>query len=415
NYNREIIESFKNDENPEILIVVDKLLTGFDAPRNTVLYLAKSLKEHNLLQAIARVNRIMEGMDFGYVIDYYGVLGELDRALTMYSALEGYSQSDLEETLKSVDGEIKSLPQKHSELWDIFKEIKNKRDSEEYELLLFDKQKRDKYYEKLTAFSRALGIALSSSRFHLNTPSNKIGKYKDDLRFFQNLRAAVKRRYAETIDYKEYEPKIQKLLDTYVTSDQIVLITDPVNIMDKDAFLKEVEKITSSASKADMIAHAVKRTTVERKEEDPVFYKKFSKLIQDAINDYREKRLSEADYLKRATEIMEIVRDRKDPDMPECLEGRNEAQAFYGVIDEVFSRKHPNVNKQKSAELGIKIDDIIIKNIIVDWHLKKDIQNEMSNQIEDYLIDDSELKLEFEVIDEILEKVIHIAKMRYAE
>ena len=112
---------------------------------------------------------------------------------------------------------------------------------------------------------------------------------------------------------------------------------------------------------------------------------------------------------------MEIVRDRKDPDMPEGLEGRNEAQAFYGVIDEVFSRKQPKINKQKSAELGIKIDDIIIKNIIVDWHLKKDVQNEMINQIEDYLIDDSKLKLEFEVIDEILEKVIHIAKKRYAE
>src|SRR5262249_7410010 len=80
NYNQRLIESFLKSDNPQIIIVVDKLLTGFDAPRNTVLYLDKSLKEHGLLQAIARVNRVYEGKEFGYVVDYYGVLGELNEA-----------------------------------------------------------------------------------------------------------------------------------------------------------------------------------------------------------------------------------------------------------------------------------------------------------------------------------------------
>ena len=129
-YNKQIINAFKTADHPEIIIVVDKLLTGFDAPRNTVLYLTRSLKEHTLLQAIARVNRLYEGKDFGYIIDYRGVLQSLDQALDLYSALPEFDKEDLEGTLTDVNRVIDSLPQKHSVLWDIFKEIKNKHDEE---------------------------------------------------------------------------------------------------------------------------------------------------------------------------------------------------------------------------------------------------------------------------------------------
>lgn len=84
-YTKQIINQFKHGSEPEILIVVDKLLTGFDAPRNAVLYLCRVLREHTLLQAIARVNRIHEGEEYSFIVDYASVLGELDKALTMYS------------------------------------------------------------------------------------------------------------------------------------------------------------------------------------------------------------------------------------------------------------------------------------------------------------------------------------------
>jgi len=207
-YNKEIISAFKNSDHPEILIVVDKLLTGFDAPRNTILYIAKPLKEHTLLQAIARVNRLHDGKDFGFIIDYQGILGELDRALTAYQALAEFDEEDLSGTLTNVKEEIKTLPQKHSELWDIFKEIKNKKDEEEYEQLLFDEELRERFYDKLCAYSKTLSIALSVPTFYDDYSEEQIQKYKDDLKFFQKLRFSVKRRYAEVIDYKEYEPKI---------------------------------------------------------------------------------------------------------------------------------------------------------------------------------------------------------------
>lgn len=86
-YNRQIVEGFKKREEPELLIVVSKLLTGFDAPVNTVLYIDKPLAGHSLLQAIARVNRVEEDKEYGYIVDYAGVLGELDTAMRTYSAL----------------------------------------------------------------------------------------------------------------------------------------------------------------------------------------------------------------------------------------------------------------------------------------------------------------------------------------
>jgi type I restriction enzyme, R subunit len=133
-YNRELINQFKKAEYPEIIIVVDKLLVGFDAPKNTVLYIARSLREHGLLQAIARVNRLAEGKDFGYIVDYYGILGNLEEALETYTALNGFDAEDIAGTLKQVQEEIDKLPDLHAQVWDLFKEVVNKKDMEAMEL-----------------------------------------------------------------------------------------------------------------------------------------------------------------------------------------------------------------------------------------------------------------------------------------
>lgn len=412
-YNKQVIASFKHSEQPEILIVVEKLLTGFDAPRNTVLYIAKSMKEHTLLQAIARVNRIHEGKDYGFIVDYYGILGELDIALTAYEELSGFDKEDLEGTLVNVAEEVKTLPQKYADLWDIFKEIKNRRDEEEYERFLFDEEIRHKFYEKLTAFSKTLSIALSSEKFYEEVPGKQINKYKDDFKFFQKLRVSVKKRYAEVVDFKEYEDKIQKLLNTYVSSDEVIKITDPVNIFDKESFQKEVTKAVGEAAKADMIAHRTKRTIEEKYDEDPVFYEKFSNLLKKAIDDYRQARITDAQYFLTAKEIMEAVRDRKDTDIPDILQDKDVAKAFYGVVYESVNQR--NNDKGVSAKIAIDIDAIIERNIVVDWHLKTDIQNKMLNEIEDYLADETKLGLSYEEIDLIMEKIINIAKRRYAK
>lgn len=416
-FNRQIINAFRKAEEPEILVVVDKLLTGFDEPRNTVLYLARNLKEHTLLQAIARVNRLHDGKDFGFIIDYYGVLENLDHALDLYSSLPDFDEKDLEGTLTDVANVIRSLPQKHSALWDLFKAVKNKRDEEQYELLLADESVRVKFYERFTEYARALSIALSSAVFLEKTPEAKIDTYQRDLKFFAGLRTAVRQRYAEVIDYSEYEPKIRKLIDTHVGTGEVEKITGLVNIFDQASFAKEVEALYGEAAKADTIAHRTIRTIEEKMAEDPAFYKKFSTMLKEAIDAFHENRIKANEYLKKVKEIMVSVVNRVGDKVPAVLQGRDVAKAFYGSVMEVLPESAGGKAKLEDvgAEVAVGIEELVMKNRIVGWTDNPDIQNQIRTRIEDYLFEVKtrlNLHLSFEQIDAIMDGCIEIAKVR---
>ena len=165
-----------------------------------------------------------------------------------------------------------------------------------------------------------------------------------------------------------------------------------------------------------MIAHRIKKSIDEKMDEDPVFYKKFSKLIEEAIRDYREHRIDEAEYFLRMKEAQDDFVNRGNDDIPEVLKHREAARAFYGIVNEIISgEKSDDKTRSLAAELGIGIDEIILKNRIVDWHYKQDIQNRMINEIEDYLADHPDLALDYDRIDIIIESVLFVAKRRYAE
>lgn len=425
-YNQQLINSFKYGDTPEILIVVNKLLTGFDAPRNTVLYLTRSLVGHTLLQAIARVNRLYSDeatsaeKDFGYIIDYAGVLGELDKALTAYSALEEFDEKDLADTLINISAEINKLPQHYANLLDIFKEIQNSHDEEAYEQLLGNEKLRDDFYERLAQYSKTLAIALSSEKFLLGTLDHKINRYKKDLKQFQNLKAAVKLRYQEAIDYRDLEPKIQKLLDTHISATEVVQIAAPLNMFDEAACRSVIERQdTTPASRADTIASATKRNITERMEEDRAFYQRFSELIQQTIDDFRAKRISEAEYLRKAEEIRDAIVNRKTDNQPEELRHNSVALAFYGLLKPFFEKHIQNQTEIEtiSAEAAIAIYNII-KNytIIVDWINNENIQKDMMNDIDDYLYDvvrdEHGIYLDQDEMDEIIQESLQLARRR---
>ena len=421
-YNRQIISAFKQAEEPEIIIVVDKLLTGFDAPPNTVLYLTRRLKSHALLQAIARVNRLFDGKDFGYIIDYRGVLQNLDEAFDLYGQLAEFERDgidDLASAITDVSSESRKMQQRHSDLWDLFKTIQNRQDEEEYEQLLADEGLRDRFYERLSAFSRTLGVALSSAGFLDATPEKRVSAYKADLRFFMRLRSSVSRRYAEVVDFKEYEPRIQKLVDQHVGTGEVERITDLVDIFNTDAFAREVNKLASAASKADTIAFRTKRTIDDLIQKDPAFYSRFSELLEDAIRAFREQRLSDADYLWKVEQIAERVRNRTGDDIPSALAHRDVAKAFFGVLQEVFADRTDQAANARDigATVSLAIDDIVQEHRIVHWTRNIDVQNRMKGAIEDCLFELMErenLELSFKEIDRILESVLDIARARYA-
>lgn len=418
-YNKILKNAFRDQEEPEIIIVVHKLLTGYDAPRNTILYVTRNLFDHTLLQAIARVNRIFPGKEYGFIIDYRGILLNLDRVLTEYRALSEFDEEDLEGTLISIYDEIKTLPQKHSELWDIFKSIPNKQDEQAYEDLLYDEALRYRFYEKLAKFSKLLAIALSTINFYKDTEDWLIYKYKDDLHFFTGLRECVKKRYAETVDFKEYEIKFQKLLDTYVEAEDVVQVTPQVNIFDKEEFEKEVEQVAGKGAKADRIAHRTKRSIEEKYDEDPVFYKKFSTMLEETIQDYHNQRLAEAEYFTKVTHIMESVRNKTDENLPAELQDNDKAAAFYRVSYEVIEKIEKDKRRKQwiCTEIAQAVDDIILKHQVVDWHLKQDIQNVMLNEMEEFLYklkDFWDVDLSYDDIDLIMETTLSIAKKRMA-
>ncbi len=421
-YNSRIIEAFKKREDPEILVVVSKLLTGFDAPRNTVLYLARPLTEHNLLQAIARVNRVAEGKDYGYIVDYCSVLGELNQAFSSYSALEGFDEADLAGTVTSINAEIEKLGQRYSELWDVFRGVANTADEEALEQHLADEARRDEFYDRLNAFARTLAISLSSHDFANDSANQRrITRYRGDLSRFENLRRAVRTRYQDAVNYGQYRRKIEKLLDTYVVADDVRPITDLVNIFDEDAFAKVVDSNESVASRADTIAHATKKTIDERWEEDPAFYKRFSELIRQAIEDFRAKRISDLEYLKRVRDIRDQMVRRDTTDLPELVREDPLARAFYGCIQETLREVQGDASgaaDEVSAEAARHLVEIVHSHRRVDWSGNPDVENAIKNDIDDYMFDvirgEHKVQISTEAIDALIDRLLMVARRQAA-
>jgi len=450
-YNRNVIEAFKKGDDLDLIIVVDKLLTGFDAPRNIVLYIARSLKEHTLLQAIARVNRLHPGKDYGYIIDYHGVIGELHDALELYGKLAGqlFDAEDLEGALTDVREELKALPAAHDAVWDLFRHLPNKQDDEAYVLALEDQLKREEFYTRVSRFSRLLKLGLSTLAWLNTADSAKVERYKRDAVLFQKIRASVKIRYAEEIDYKDYEKQIQKMLSTYVQADEVIQIVAPVNIFEREAFQAEVDKATSPRAKADVIANRTKKTITEKMEEDPFFYRKLSLLLQQAIDDYKAQRISEAELLARVTEVMEKVRNGQHDDTPAAVRDSDLAKAFFGELTsqlggasttsartgttepaeggDGLSEDQSAYEKQAMrpsasatmtellAEVACDIERIIRKHAIVRWRDNTDAQNAMRNDLDDLLFSlqrTKGLSIGFDQMDAILEAILRIARNR---
>ena len=430
-YNRQIIDAFKHSEHPEILIVVSKLLTGFDAPRNTVLYLCRSLREHNLLQAIMRVNRLFEedGVEKknGLIIDYEGLLGELDGALNAYSALEGFESSDLAGTLENVKEEILRLRHLHERLRDVFRSIRNKKDMEEYEQFLADEARRQDFYEKLREFGRCLRISLSSDKIQAVYDDAKIDALNRDWLTFSELRRSVRLRYQETIDVREFEPKIRKLLDNHVVAMPAETVVELVNINDPDA-LKAIteESGVTEASRADRIASATRRTVTEKMEEDPTFYRRFSELLEETISNYRAKRISERAYLQRMLDLAGKVSRKEDRgrEMPEPVRGNDDGEAFYGVLEESLAEANgqadaKTLDEVEIANAALDIIEIIRKHHIVDVWSNEIAQNEMRNAIDDYYYDvlreQKGLILTDAQLNDLENKIMNLARARFPD
>jgi len=432
-YERDMIENFASEDGVELLIVVDKLLTGFDEPRNTVLYIDKPLKEHNLLQAIARVNRLHEAKEYGLLIDYRGILKQLDTTLKQYQDLQertqgGYDVDDIEGLYHQVSTEYKKLPTLHDELWALFQDVENRQDLEQYRQVLMPhfsedengssydtRQKiREDFYEALTEFGMCLKIALGSRAFYEDGSFSEedIAKYKADLRFFTNLRKIAKQDAQETVDYSAYEKQIRRLVDKHVVGESIqepegaILINEFGNDDPKE-WSKE-----KTRNETDIIRTRVKKTIEQNLGDDPYAQKVFSELLREAISQ-AEKMF---DHPYKQYELFKNIEDqvnaRAVSDIPEELQDSETAKAYYGTFKLVLGEDHFNKIEPEERKRLIeeaKVIDSIVKNAVEEHSLSpQDIESSIKSGLLPRLFK----LIGLEKAKDVIEHVIQITRVR---
>ncbi len=387
-YLTKTIEAFGTDGDPDILIVVDKLLTGFDEPRNAVLYIDKHLKSHNLLQAIARVNRLHDAKQHGFLIDYRGILAELDTSIQEYQDLAantqaGFEIDDLAGNIVGVSTEYKRLPSLHDALWAIFKDVVNKADMEQYRQVLIpsfqndengtvtdDHQKvREDFYDALTEFGMCLKLALSSRAFFEDGAFDEktIQKYKHDLKFFTQLRAQAKQDALETVDFSEYEEQIRRLVDKQVIGQEV---KDPSGVIlvgtlgdpgDPETWSKE-----KTRSEADVIKTRIRKTIEQELIDDPHAQKVFSEMLKEAIAQAEALFDHPGKQYTLFKDLEAMVGDRATPDVPDRFSDRPRAKAYYGAFLDQMAGNSKTRSEDDLASEALWIDDTV--NGAVDRH-----------------------------------------------
>ncbi|KTT16526.1 type I restriction endonuclease subunit R [Pseudacidovorax intermedius] len=384
-YEKQVFQDFGTDGEPDLLIVVDKLLTGFDEPRNTVLYIDKPLKGHNLIQAVARVNRLHDAKRYGVLVDYRGILKELDTAIRAYQDLEartqgGYDIGDLEGLYHPFSAEYKRLPALHEALWSFFEPVTNKLDREQYRQLLAPKfvkdsggeeyderQKlRDDFYAAVTAFGLCLQTALSSRSFFEDPRFSEalIARYKADLRFFAELRQTARRDAMETVDYSVYEEQIRKLVDRQVIGTEV---REPEGVYLVHQLGQAEDPQDWSADKTrnetDMIRTRLRKTIEQELADDPYAQKVFGELLRQAIAEAEamfDHPLKQYALFKSFEDKLEA---RATPDMPEALADKPHARAYFGAMrlvegEEAFAAMSAEA-KDVRVQHAITMDTIV--------------------------------------------------------
>ncbi|AZN36726.1 type I restriction endonuclease subunit R [Iodobacter ciconiae] len=386
-YTKQIIDRFEKDDSLKLLIVVDKLLTGFDEPKNTVLYIDKPLKEHNLIQAIARVNRLHSLKKFGLLIDYRGILAELDTTIAKYQDLAsrtqgGYDINDIAGLYNPMSTEYKRLPRLYKQLWAIFDCVKNKNDIEQLRQVLVPKTEdrngelvdvnqkvRDDFYEALTEFSGCMKVALQSATFFEDKSFSDTDhqQYKEAVKQFSSLRLLVKQDSGDTINYDDYAVQVKKLLDKHVVG---IEVREPGGTYEVGKMGTKPKPEDWSEEKTrnetDIIKTRVARMIEQELRDDPYAQEAFSKLLRDAINDAEKLFDHPLKQYLLFHSFEEKVQQRQLDELPDAFAGNRHAQAYFGIfkktLPEVFAINDAQI-VDKWVGLAFQIDKMVEQSV----------------------------------------------------
>lgn len=416
------------DGDINLLIVKDKLLTGYDAPIAAVLYVDKSMKDHTLLQAIARVNRVYEDKAFGLIVDYYGVFKKLKTALDIYtdaeSGMNGFDEEDIKDVIFGPQDEKNKLEFSHKELWDIFKGVdKNESDSNVWQEYLDDKHKerRKDFYDKLRVYSKRVDLMFSSYEIFKIVGYEKADEYRNDLLHFVKLRASVSLRYNDSVDFSQYEDGIIELLNTYVNAEDTKIIVEPLDILDKSKMDEQLKKFGSNKrAKADSMRTRLVAELETSRHDDPAIFLEFSERINKTLEEYMRERNDDA-YYNTIERIAEDFREgRSSVRYPHIIENDSDAKSFYADICKILEARSKidlsEMVRYKLAEISLQIKDRVMEIAKRDWRNSGIVIRKMESALDDVFfdcIDENGFEIDIETIDVMIEDIILIAKKRF--
>src|SRR6056297_271900 len=394
----------------KLLIVVDKLLTGFDAPPASVLYIDKSMQDHGLFQAICRVNRLDDdSKEYGYIIDYKDLFKSLEESIDTYTsgAFEGYDEEDVggllkdrfEQARERLDDALDTVhalcepvhPRTQKEFFKFFgTDSAGKTEDEIKE----DEQKRVSLYKQVSSLVRAYGdIANEMSKAGYSSEQAK--DIKHQVKFYSDLKEDVKQASGDYIDLKMYEPGMRNLIDRYIDAshsrkisslDDYTLVDLIVNkgLSALDDVLSENIKKDKEAM-AETIENNIRKVIIEERPGNPKYYEKMSELLEELI---RQRKRAAADYAKYLKKLEELAKKVK----------RLDGQDKYPEKVRTDGQKALYDNLNNDAELSVTIDKTVRYTAKDGWRENKIKQRQVAFEIKKKLPNDVDISVVMDVL-----------------
>lgn len=312
---KQIIKDFRKplDENPvAFLIVKDMLLTGFDAPIAQVMYIDRGLKDHTLMQAIARVNRTYKQKDCGYVVDYYGLAENLTEALELFSS------DEVEGTYHTLKDEIPKLKSTHTRAMSFFKDLDGE-EIDDWVLALKDEERRAQFDLAFKKFVKQMNIVL---------PDPAARPFLHDLRHLGKVHHGVRNKFcASTMDMKNIGDKVRKLVDDHILSTGVDPRIPPVDLLSAN-FKQQLAQSKTPESQAAEVESAINDHINVNIDEDPEFYKSLSLRLQDIIERTAGKWDQQLELLLEIVDNLDTARSQAAAD----VELNDTEFAFYNIL-----------------------------------------------------------------------------------
>lgn len=398
---KELVRRFLDRDNPlKILIVCDMLLTGFDAPIEQVMYLDSPLREHTLLQAIARVNRTADHKDYGLIVDYWGVSKALQEALAIFSP------GDIQGAMEPKADELPRLQARHAAALRFFNDVKNKGDLEQCVAVLEPEDVRAEFQIAFRRFSQSMDMLL---------PAPAALDYSADLGWLGKIRQAAKARYRdETLDISDCGDKVRKLIEEAIVADGVQVLIKEVNLFGGE-LEEKLAALKSDKAKASEMEHAIRHEIHVRLEEDPTYYESLRERLTKIIEDRKAQRVDEAEQLSLLKSLVEDVRGHEKAAESE---GFSETGfAIYGLLRGAAANQigegTPAYGGDQVREIAVGIEQAVEPFVaLVDWTAKSDVQREMRRQIKRRLPGDAYSREEQERLAAALIDLLRVRKGR---